>query len=129
MYKIFDNTGLLAELSASIPNKSIPVTDLLETQAKFLGYLDYINPKAKGYGYVLNVDTKYSPKINLYCLDTGDTITVKLSKRDYNDNPFKENTIIVYKTEQRNKSRKVDGKWIKSLEEFEPWITNYKILE
>lgn len=129
MYKIFDNAGLLAELSASIPNKSIPVTDLLETQAKFLGYLDYINPKAKGYGYVLNVDTKYSPKINLYCLDTGDTITVKLSKRDYNDNPFKENTIIVYKTEQRNKSRKVDGKWIKSLEEFEPWITNYKILK
>jgi hypothetical protein len=54
---------------------------------------------------------------------------VKLSKRDYNDNPFKENTIIVYKTEQRNKSRKVDGKWIKSLEEFEPWITNYKILK
>jgi hypothetical protein len=75
MYKIFDNAGLLAELSASIPNKSIPATDLLETQAKFLGYLDYINPKAKGYGYVLNVDTKYSPKINLYCLDTGDTIT------------------------------------------------------
>lgn len=129
LYKIKDSVGFISELCSTIPNKSVPVTDLLKTQAEFLGYLDYVNPKAKGYGYILNVDTKYSPKINLYCLDTGDTITVKLSKRDYNDNPFKENTIIVYKTEQRNKSRKVDGKWIKSLEEFEPWITNYKILK
>lgn len=129
LYKIKDSVGFISELCSTIPNKSVSVADLLKTQAEFLGYLDYVNPKAKGYGYVLNVDTKYSPKINLYCLDTGDTITVKLNKRDYNDNPFKENTIIVYKTEQRNKSRKVDGKWIKSLEEFEPWITNYKILK
>ena len=56
--------------------------------------------------------------------DSGESVTYKLQKVLYQKNPFDENTIIKFYAEDRPKSKKVDGKWVK-LEETEPWITNY----
>jgi DNA/RNA endonuclease G (NUC1) len=72
----------------------------------------------------LNVDTKYSPKISVYHLDTGVTTVYKLNKAAYQKNPFDKGHIIKFYSEERQKSRKVDSEWVK-LQETEPWITNY----
>ena len=126
LYKIHDNAGFIEKLCENIENKDAPISVLLEAQNEFLGYIDYKNPESKNMGVIMNIDTKYSPKLTIYKLDTGVTEVVKMSKKDYGTSDLKANDIIQYNTEQRNKVRMVDGKWQKSLEEFEPWIKNFR---
>ena len=126
LYKIHDSTGFIEKLCENIENKDAPISVLLEAQNEFLGYIDYKNPESKNMGVIMNIDTKYSPKLTIYKLDTGVTEVVKMSKKDYGVSDLKANDIIKYTTEQRNKVRMVDGKWQKSLEEFEPWIKNFR---
>lgn len=127
MYKITDSEGLIKELCNRVEDKSIPIKERLIAEAEYLGYIDYINPKATNYGYVLDIDTKYSPRIKMYRLDTGETVTYKLAKKDYNNNPISNHDLLKFTFERRNKSRLVDGKWQKCLEEFEDWIKTYVI--
>ena len=127
MYKITDSEGLIKELCNRVEDKSIPIKERLTAEAEYLGYIDYINPKAINYGYVLDIDTKYSPRIKMYRLDTGETVTYKLAKKDYNNNPISNHDLLKFTFERRNKSRLVDGKWQKCLEEFEDWIKTYVI--
>ena len=127
MYKITDSIGLVQELCNQVEDKSIPITERLKAEAEYLGYVDYINPKAKNYGYVLDIDTKYSPRLKVYHLDTGEAVTYKLAKKDYSYNPIIKGDMIKFTSEKRNKSRLVDGKWQKCLEEFELWISTYII--
>ena len=125
-YKIFDNIGFMSELCKNVEDKDIPLTEQLKTQAEFLGYLDYVNPNIKNTGYVINVDTKYSPKITLYCLDTGKTIIYKVSKKDYNTRPIIKDSIIKLQSQLRYKTKMINGEWVKSKDETEPWIINYQ---
>lgn len=127
MYKITDSEGLIKELCNRLEDKSIPIKERLTAEAEYLGYIDYINPKATNYGYVLDIDTKYSPRIKMYRLDTSETVTYKLAKKDYNNNPISNHDLLKFTFERRNKSRLVDGKWQKCLEEFEDWIKTYVI--
>lgn len=127
MYKITDNESLVQELCNRVEDKSIPIKERLSAEAEYLGYIDYINPKATNYGFVLDIDTKYSPRIKIYKLDTGEIVTYKLSKKDYNNNPISNHDLLKFTFECRNKSRLVDGKWQKCLEEFEDWIKTYVI--
>lgn len=127
MYKITDSEGLIKELCNRVEDKSIPIKERLTAEAEYLGYINYINPKAANYGYVLDIDTKYSPRIKMYRLDTGETATYKLAKKDYNNNPISNHDLLKFTFERRNKSRLVDGKWQKCLEEFEDWIKAYVI--
>ena len=116
--------NLLHEFADMIPDGEIPLRTRLEAEAEYLGYISYTNPKFQNTGFVLNVDTKYSPKITVYRLDTGETTVYKLQKAAYQKNPFDKGHIIKFYSEDRQKSRKVDGEWVK-LQETEPWITNY----
>lgn len=127
MYRITDSDGLVNELCSQIEDKLIPIKDKLAAESEYLGYIDYINPKAIGYGYVLDVDTKYSPRIKVYKLQTGETITCKLFKRDFNNNPISNQDIIKFTTELKNKSKLVDGKWVKNPDEFDTWIKSYVV--
>lgn len=126
-YKIIDSEGFIKELCNQVENKNISVKTLLDTQAEFMGYLDYVNPKLKNTGYVFSIDKKYSPKIEMYLLDTGEMVTYKLSKKDYAEHPFTEHSILRFTTDKRNKSRLIEGKWVKQLDEFEWWINNYVV--
>lgn len=117
---------LLGELVSQVNDMDIPLKDRLEAELEYLGYISYIDPKLQGTGLALNVDTKYSPKITIYMLSSGVTTTYKLGKAAYTKNPFDSGAIIRFYAEDRPKSRKVDGQWVK-LDETEPWITNYMI--
>lgn len=118
--------NLIREFAEMIPDGEIPLRTRLEAEAEFLGYISYTNPKFQNTGFILDVNTKYSPKISVYRLDTGEMITYKLSKALYQKNPFDSNSIIKFYSEERQKSKKVDGEWVK-LPEQEKWITNYII--
>jgi hypothetical protein len=118
--------ALLREFIELIPDEDIPLRTRLEAQMEYLGYLDYVVPTAKNKGFVLNVDTKYSPKISLYTFSDGRTVTYKLGKAAYTKNPFNKGDILEFRTEEKQQTRKIDGEWVK-LDTTETWISNYAI--
>ena len=120
--------NLLREFTKMVPDGEIPLRTRLEAEAEYLGYLSYINPKFQNTGFVLDVNTKYSPKITVYHLDTGSTVVYKLQKAAYQNNPFDKGNIIRFYSEERQKSKLVDGRWEK-LAETEPWLKNYVIVQ
>lgn len=129
LYKIHDSVGFIEKLCENLENKDLPISVQIEAQNEFLGYIDYKNPKAKNMGCIIKIDAKYSPKLTIYKLDTGETEVVKMNKKDYSTAGFKEGSIIKYTTQQRNKMRMADGKWQKLLEEFEPWINSFQLIQ
>lgn len=115
---------LIRELAEQIPDEDLPLAERLKAELEYLGYLSYVNPNMRNTGFVINVDVKYSPKITMYLLDSGETVTYKLSKAAYQRNPFDVGMFVKFFSEERPKSKKVDGEWIK-LDEKEKWITSY----
>ena len=120
--------NLLREFTKMIPDTDIPLRTRLEAEAEYLGYLSFTDPKFQNTGFVLDVNTKYSPKITVYHLDTGSTVVYKLQKAMYQKNPFDKGNIIRFYTEERQKSRLIDGHWEK-IAETEMWIKNYIIVQ
>ncbi len=118
--------ALLREFADMIPDGEIPLRTRLESEAEYLGYISYTNLKFQNIGFILDINTKYSPKIMIYHLDTGTTTTYKLSKAAYQKNPFDKGQIINFYSQEKPKSKLVDGAWVKTSE-MEKWISNYLI--
>ena len=126
-YRITDPDAFLVELCSMIPHVELPIRTRIEAQQEYLGYASIVLPEKKQTGYVMKLDTKYSPKIVVYQFWDGKTVTYKCKKQSYQSNPFDVGAVIKFNSEMRNKSRKDEnGQWIK-LAETEPWITNYLI--
>lgn len=127
-YKLTDAAGLVEELCNGVDDVDLPLSERLQAQFDYLGYIDYVNPSAQGYGYILDIDTKYSPKITVYLFDSGNTVTYKIQKKLYQRQPFNKSAILKFVKQDKQKCKMVDGEWVK-LNETEPWIVNYIITD
>ena len=120
--------AMIKEYCDMLPNEDMPLRHRLNAEIEYLGYISYTNPELeKNIGFVIDVNTRYSPKITMYMLATGETIVYKLSKKAYENNPFNKGDIIKFNSEERQKSRKTENGWEK-IDEYEPWITAYIIM-
>lgn len=117
---------MLRELETMAHDEDIPISERLAAELEYLGYISYVDKSLENTALVLDVNTKYSPKVTAYRLDIGETIVYKLSKMAYQKNPFDKGQVICFYSEERQKSRKTENGWEK-LDEKEPWITNYLI--
>lgn len=126
LYRKFDYDTALREIWSLIPDRETSIGKLIQYQNELFGYISYQNPALKDVGLVTSVDAKYSPKITMYALDTGEVTTYKMQKALYQKKPFDSGAIIRFCAEDRPKSKKIDDKWVK-LDETEPWITNFII--
>ena len=120
-FNVYDMDGFCAEMISIFPDKELPLVTRLEAQSEYLGYIDYKNPKAEGYAYVLDVDTKYSPKLTMHCFDTGTTAQIKMQKTLYADSGIGKGSLIKYTTKPKDKKRKTENGW-EATGETEPWI-------
>lgn len=81
------------------------------------------------YALVVDVDTTWSPKIKLYSLSKGSETTFKIKKDIYTNLPLKQGDVVYLETfEEKDRVRKVDGKWIPSGGK-EWWITKYSLID
>lgn len=138
IFKDVDTIGLVSEISSNIPDKDIPLPTKLKNQIEYLGYIDYVNPELKGYAYVLEEDSKYTPKVKVYRIDTGETITYKISRRIYRGLDTHD-IIYIYGDEEKFGHKKIgehfDEKKNKIVPDFEidknkieKWIIEYEKL-
>lgn len=127
LYKFTDINGLINRLYNNIEDKELPLSVLISAQAEYLGYIDIVIPKLKNYAYIMDIDTKYSPKFTCYKIDTGETIVIKMNKRSYAECNIEKGCIIQYIAKSKAKMKKVDDEWI-TTDELELWFANYKIV-
>lgn len=126
-YKITDSDGLLKELCSMIPQVEVPIQSKINWQCEFFGFCSLVIPEKKNVGYVMDLNTNWSPRITIYQLWDGQTVVYKVQKKAYEQHPFNKGCLLQFHSEMRNKSRKDEnGQWIK-LSEQEPWITNYLV--
>ena len=126
-YILENADGFIQEMCERVENKSISVKEYLSAENEYLGYVDYVNPDLKDYGFVLDIDTKYSPKLTVYNIGTGNTDIYKVSKNTFACNPISPNDIIKFSYKKEFRKRLVDGKWISCTDQYDNWIEQYTI--
>ena len=120
--------NLLSELCMQIPDKDIPLQTRLQAELEYLGYISYIDPLRSNTAVCMNIDTKYTPKLTLYRLDTGTTMTCKLKKKSYEQNPLPTGAIIKFYTENKPAWKKDEnGGWVQDFSRNDIWISSYSI--
>lgn len=130
MYKFDDEhmNTMLADLCSRIPDQDIPLQTKLQTEQEMLGYVSYTNPLRPNSAIVMNLDCKYSPKVSLYLLASGKTISAKIAKKTYQNTPFCVGDILNYRSEQRPKWKKVNDEWVQDASAgYDIWLTSYTI--
>jgi DNA polymerase-3 subunit alpha len=125
-----DMNGLLHDFVAVMPYEKTTFVDKISYQINDLGYVDIVSQDYKGYVVVMDVETKYTPKLKVYALANGNTITVKVAKKDFNKNPLQKGDVVRV-TNQKKKARvkmSPDGKFVPVENEFDWWLTKYDVI-
>ncbi|MCC0705387.1 hypothetical protein IC213_20340, partial [Clostridioides sp. ES-S-0049-02] len=130
-FKEVDTKELCSYLVNQIESVDTPISKKIQTNFEFVGSCNIkdnnSNPR---HCLVIDVDTKYSPKLTLYNLKSGNKKILKVSKAVFEDNKIDVYDLIYLKSiEEKAKSKKVNGKWIKSHTETEWWIQEYWKIE
>lgn len=119
-------------LFSSLPDERLHFLDQVIAEEEILGYIHSIYPKIdKRYVYVLSLDTKFSPRIQAYCLNNGKQASLKVQNKIYENKPFIGGDILFCKTlEKKPQVRFVDGNFVEDLEAEEQWwISSYDIID
>lgn len=122
----FENVcDILKLIEYDTPDESFGIKEQVEFEMDALGYINMTYNVDKKVCYVLDVDTRYTPKITLYCLNNGKTVLCKVNKTLFKNNPLKKGMIIrAIKFEEKNKLNYVDGGWQRTTDK-EWWMNGY----
>lgn len=123
--------NILYEYESTIPNDNLKFSEQTKFEMEILGYINTTYPEVdKSLCLVKDIDTKFKPKIILYCLQNGKEIECKIDKSVFSKHPLKKSNLI--KAENFVKK----PKWIKdgdnfkqSLTETEWFLTQYNIIK
>jgi DNA polymerase III alpha subunit len=118
---------LLSELCDMVPNQELDVLTQINAQKEFLGYIDLVDPTKPTKAIILDINTKYTPKLSLYRLYDGQTISVKLKKKDYENNPVASGMIIDYRIAKKPAWKKDGENWVQDYSREDIWLTFYII--
>lgn len=122
-----DSAKLLNKLLQNIPNEKTDMRTKIAYQIENLGYVDIVDKKLAGYCVALDLNVDYSPRLKLYALANGNTISVKISKKIFKQNPIRRGDIVkVTNQYKKQKMKKVDGEW-QETDEQEWWVSEYQI--
>jgi DNA polymerase III alpha subunit len=123
-----DMIWLLTELCDMIPDQELDVLTQINAQKEFLGYIDLVDPTKPTKAIILEINTKYTPKLSLYRLYDGQTVSVKLKKKDYENNPVTSGMIIDYRTTKKPAWKKDEsGEWVQDYSREDVWLASYTI--
>ena len=126
----FEDDGMkamLSELCSLVPDENLPILAQIDAQNTYLGYIDLVDPSKPTKAVILDVNTKYTPKLSLYRLYDGQTISVKLKKRDYENNPVTSGMIIDYRITKKPAWKKEGEDWVQDYSREDLWISSYSI--
>lgn len=117
-YRDINIKKILYDYEENEPNDNLKFSEQTKFEMEILGYINTTYPEIdKSYCLVKDVDTKFKPKISLYCLQNGKEIECKISKETFKSKPLKKGILIKANEFQKK------PKWIKSGEGFTKSLT------
>lgn len=122
----------LKKIWYDLPNERIPFLEQLENEFLLLGSIQSIYPNINGkYAYVLDVDTKYAPRIQVYGLKRGKQTSLKIYRSTFASKEFDRGAILFCSSlEQKNPIKMVDGKYLEDTNgDPQWWLMNYYIVK
>lgn len=136
--KEFDYIGILKDMTSSMAYSLVSITERMDYQKEYIGYISYINPNVgKRYYYVKDLSvTKSIVNIQLYEIYSGKTQKVKMWTTQYKKNPFDEGDILYLKSVEKKHKKEPTGeinqktgkKIYKDVpDKFEFWLKNFTI--
>lgn len=102
----------IKEFEADAEDVALPLNEQIELEQEYVGYITVrIEDIPKRYVYVKDIDTKYTPRATLYCLNTGKTLEMKIDKRTFAKKKIKKGDVIYCKKfiKRENWSKTDDG--------------------
>lgn len=124
-YKFENICDILKLIEHNTPNESFGIKEQVEFENDALGYINMTYDVDKRVCYVLDIDTKYTPKVTLYCLRNGKTVLCKVNKALFKKQPLKVGMIIrASRFEERYKQAYVNGGWQRANDK-EWWCSAY----
>ena len=123
----------IREYVQELESRSLSVQEQILFEKEVIGYGQTTYPTVpKSYIMALEVDTKFSPRLTFYILNTGREVTLKVNKRYFYDNEGEQlinkgDILKVLKVEKRPKKKKVEGKWIDDEELKEDWLDAWEM--
>jgi DNA polymerase III alpha subunit len=121
----------LKEFWESLPNNRLPFYYQVETEKEILGNVLVTFPEIdKRYVYILELNEKFSPRAEMYCLNNGKRISVKVQKGVYDKNIFRGGDILkINRFEKKPAVTFKDGRFEEIKNEWCWWATDYKVIE
>jgi len=117
----------LKEMEANIQDYDIGIKDQMDIERELLGYIQATYPDVdKRNCFVLDVDTKYAPRILLHSLGSGKTQSVKITKALFKHRPLVPGDIICCERfQQKHAVKKIDGEFVEQDEKIW-WLSKYE---
>lgn len=102
----------------TLEDKSLSMRDQIQAEHTLLGYIETMIPNLDdSYVYIIDVNTKYTPRMKGYKFKDGQEITFKIYKNSFETEPLIIGDIIkIYETKEKYKSIPIEGKWIPTKE-------------
>ena len=128
MFTQFDKIAVVSEIARHIRVKPRTLRQHLSAQAEYLGYLTTSGEQYRGLGMVMEIDTKFTPRLKVYSLKKGEMIECKIDKRSFNRDRLKVGDIIKIKgqTKKQKVRKNESGSWVPVADMYEIWITQYQ---
>lgn len=118
---------LLTDIAPTLKFQPRTLKSIVRSQIEHLGYVDIMNDRYAGMAAVLEVDTKYAPKLKMHSLKNGTIVDCKIDKRTFNKCKLTSGDIIriTGQTKKPKQKRTEDGRYEPIPGLTEVWIINY----
>jgi len=113
----------LREFEANLSDYDIGIKDQMDIERELLGYIQCTYPEMdKRNCYILGIDTKYAPRLQIYNLKTGKSQSFKMGNALYKHKKLEDGDIIcVDRFKEKPALKKIDGKFVEQ-DETQWWI-------
>ena len=142
-YEGIHTRQILKYLLANSKQPPATIHQRIRWQSELLGYIDYTNQDIdKRYFVVTQLDDKYSPKFNAYCINNGKSVEMRVRKKrnpknkmdkcktPFTDKPFENGDILYLKSWGiEPKMKKTDSGWEKDPSVMINWMYDYEIVD
>ena len=110
----------LHEYEKTVEDIALPINEQIAYEIELLGAPMSIYDMPKGTSFIMELETKNSPKAKVYGLSTGVIAEVKVLKAHYNKLPYKKGDIVRFKKLKKKAKVKYAGKNDKGRPMFQP---------
>jgi DNA polymerase III alpha subunit len=119
----------LKEFWNNLPDDRLPFYYQIQTEKEILGNVQVTFPIDKKYVYILELQTKFSPRAEMYCLNNGKRNSIKVQKKTYDNNPFFGGEIIKCNNFEKKSAVNFNNGHFEEIKgEYCWWLNDYSIV-